>query len=134
MDKTKRTKTMISMIAWLFITAGAMLTSYLMGLPFKEMLIPIIGGTTIGLVVSFLSSWISGKRNGNVPAYDERTWSVMKNYLLIAFYVIMIISSVILLVLVGMDIERIETGWLAVYLGGIFLLLGAGAWLTKRFG
>lgn len=67
------------------------------------------------------------KRRGKIPAADERTLQVMKNYLLWVLSLIFFISAVILLLLFFIGVETIEIGWIFVYLATwiTFSLLGA---------
>src|SRR5690625_2199132 len=51
------------------------------------------------------------KRRGKIPAADERTLQVMKNYLLSALSVIFFLSLIVLLVLFFTGVETVELGW-----------------------
>ena len=116
---------------------GGVLGVYLIG---KEegvfdfgLVVPIIGGTVVGLTVSFLFTKWRKKRKGNVPEVDERSVLLMKRYFLAVLYVVLFGSGALLIVLYGIGVHTIDTGMIAVYMAILYLLIGVGAFVVKRF-
>lgn len=89
----------------------------------------IVLGTFI-LMVLFMKK--GEKKRGKIPAADERTWQVMKNYLLSALSVIFFLSVIVLLVLFFIGIETIEIGWIFVYLSVLITCTLFGALIASR--
>jgi len=85
---------------------------------------------TFGLT-TFLTKWRE-KRRGKVPAVDERTIQVMKNYLLLVLSAIFLISAIILLGLFFLGVETIEIGWIFVYLSGWIILFLLGGFIVRK--
>ncbi|MFT8321224.1 MAG: hypothetical protein ABF649_09985 [Bacillus sp. (in: firmicutes)] len=93
---------------------------------------PIIGGIFLGAIFTFLFSHWKKKKKGNIPAIDERSLVLLKRYFIGAFYIIMIGTSAVLLILFGIGIKSIETGIIIIYLCALYLLLALGTMITKR--
>lgn len=91
----------------------------------------ILAGVIGGIGLPMMLSWFKRKRRD--PDMDERTFRMMKDYLLAAFFVISFLSGSLLLVLIGVGCNTIELGWLAVYGGVIAFLMTAGLFVVKRF-
>lgn len=72
------------------------------------------------------------KRRGKIPAVDERTLQIMKNYLLLVLSAIFFISAIILLVLFFLGVETIEIGWIFVYLSGWIILFLLGGFVVSK--
>jgi|SRR5690625_1090649 len=89
----------------------------------------VILGTFI--LTTILTKW-RGKRRGKIPAVDERTIQVMKNYLLLVLSAIFFISAIILLVLFFRGVETIEIGWIFVYLSGWILIFLLGGFIVRK--
>lgn len=77
-------------------------------------------------------SRVKHKREGNVPEYDERNIVLIQKYLIVALYMILILSGIFLICLYAMGIKSIETNLLLIYLFCIYLLLGIGTLITKN--
>jgi peptidoglycan biosynthesis protein MviN/MurJ (putative lipid II flippase) len=93
----------------------------------------VIGGSVGGILISlFVTRWLK-KRRGNIPEVDERSLVLMRRYFLVVLYVVLIGSGALLLVLFGMGIQYIETGMLIVYMMILYILIGIGAVVVKRF-
>lgn len=93
----------------------------------------VIGGSVGGFLISlFVTRWLK-KRRGNIPEVDERSLVLMRRYFLGVLYVVLIGSGALLLVLFGMGIQYIETGMLIVYMMILYVLIGIGAVVVKRF-
>jgi len=75
---------------------------------------------------------LHGKRRGKIPAVDEITIQVMKNYLLLVLSAIFFISAIILLVLFFRGVETIEIGWIFVYLSGWILIFLLGGFVVRK--
>ncbi|MGY3312509.1 peptidoglycan/LPS O-acetylase OafA/YrhL [Peribacillus simplex] len=97
-----------------------------------DLAIPIIGGTVLGFLIYLIFSKWSKKRNGNVPDFDERSVILMKRYLMIVLYVVLFGSGAVLIILYSMGVQLIETGMLILCLMGLYMLIGFGAFITKR--
>lgn len=119
------------------IMIGGLLGVYLIGKEQGEFSFELAGSVIIGSVGGFLIIFLYAqwrkKRNGNVPEVDERSLFLMKRYLLIVLYLILIGSGAILLVLYAMGVHTIETGMLIVYMMILYILIGIGAVVVKRF-
>lgn len=72
------------------------------------------------------------KRRGKIPAADERTLQVMKNYLLSALSVIFFLSLIVLLALFFIGVETIEIGWIFVYLSVLIISTLIGAFIASK--
>ncbi|WP_017472030.1 hypothetical protein [Amphibacillus jilinensis] len=96
------------------------------------MAIPMIVGTLLGVLITWLITKWSKRRNGNVPNFDERSIILMKRYLMIVLYVLLIGSGATLLILYSMGVYFIETGMLIVCLMTFYFIIGVGAFITKR--
>lgn len=129
---SKGNRFFIQIIFWLTAVGGMLAITYFMGFSFKDMAIISFGGSLIGISGTCLSNWISGKKKSNIPAFDERTLAVLSKYFHIAFYMIMIISSILLIGLYSIGTKTVEIGWLFVYLSLIFVILGLGARAVKK--
>lgn len=97
-----------------------------------ELALAVIVGSVGGFVIFSLYSTWRKKRNGNVPEVDERSLLLIKRYLLIVLYFILIGSGAILLVLYAIGIQTIEVGMLIVYMMILYMLIGIGAVVVKR--
>lgn len=97
-----------------------------------KLVYPMITGILIGSIIVFLFSLLWKKKRRNIPPIDERTVLLLKRYFLVMLYVIMIGSSVILIILYGLGIHTIETGLIIIYMIGLYLLIGIGAFITKQ--
>ncbi|MBP3950255.1 hypothetical protein [Bacillus suaedae] len=97
-----------------------------------DIAIAIIVGTLLGFFVYLLIAKWNKKRNGNVPSVDERSVLLMKNYLMVVLYVVLFGSGAVLLILFSMGVHFIETGWLIVYMMGLYMLIGVGVIITKQ--
>lgn len=64
---------------------------------------------------------------------DERTLLIITRYLLIVLYVVLIGSGGILLVLYVIGVRTIETEMLIIYMTILYILIGIGAVVVKRF-
>lgn len=72
------------------------------------------------------------KRRGKIPAVDERTLQMMKNYLLLVLSAIFFISAIILLVLFFLGVETIEIGWIFLYLSVWIVLSILGGFVVSK--
>ncbi|WP_332634880.1 hypothetical protein [Halalkalibacter flavus] len=97
-----------------------------------DLAIPMIVGTLSGILLYVLFSKWSKRRNGNVPDFDERSIILMKRYLMIVLYVLLIGSGATLLILYSMGVYLIETGMLIVCLMTFYIIIGVGAFITKQ--
>lgn len=118
------------------IIVGALLGVYIAG---KEegifdwgLFLPMVVGALGGFIGFLLLAWWRQKRSGNVPDMDERTGEMMKKYFSTVLYFVLFGSGAILLVLFAIGVETIETGMLLVYMMILFLLIGIGAFITKK--
>ncbi|MBD7945355.1 MULTISPECIES: hypothetical protein [Psychrobacillus] len=118
------------------IIVGAFLGVYIAG---KEegifdwgLFLPMVVGSLGGFIGFFLFAWLRQKKNGKIPDMDERTAVMMKNYFSTVLYFVLFGSGVILLILFAIGVETIETGMLIVYMMILFMLIGIGAFITKR--
>ena len=85
---------------------------------------------TFGLT-TILTKW-RGNRRGKIPAVDERTIQVMKNYLLLVLLSSFFISVIVLFVLFFRGVETSEMGWIFVYLSGWILLFLLGGFVVRK--
>ncbi|MBO0960887.1 hypothetical protein J1P26_14380 [Neobacillus sp. MM2021_6] len=127
-------------LIWAFIIGcawiGGFLGIYISGKETGEFsydsAIPMAVGTILGIIIYlFFSKW-NKKRNGNVPEFDERSLILMKRYFLIVLYVVLFGSGAALLILYSMGVYLIETGMLIVCLMFLYIIIGVGAFITKR--
>ena len=131
----------LQIIAWIVIIGcfllGGLLGIYVIGkdtgIYDYELILPICVGTFGGFFIYLALSKLKQKRNGNVPDFDERSMKVMQKYFLIAFYVILVGSGAALVIVYAMGIKTIETGLLIVCLMVLYILLGLGSLIAKRF-
>lgn len=66
------------------------------------------------------------RKNGNAPLMDERSYQIIRNYFLGVLYLIVVISSLIILVLVGSDVQQVSVISLVFYLIATYLMIGIG--------
>lgn len=92
----------------------------------------VIIGSFVGITISFVLAKWRKKRRGNVPEVDERSVLVMKKYLLVVLYVVLVGSGALLIALYGMGVHEIETGMLIVYMMILYIVIGIGAVVVKR--
>ena len=131
----------LQIIAWIVIIGcfllGGLLGIYVIGKDTGvydyDLILPICVGTFGGFIMFLALSKLKQKRNGNVPEFDERSMKVMQKYFLIAFYVILVGSGASLVIVYAMGIKTIETGLLIVCLMVLYILLGLGSLIAKRF-
>ena len=131
----------LQIIAWIVIIGcfllGGLLGIYVIGkdtgIYDYDLILPICVGTFGGFFIYLALSKLKQKRNGNVPEFDERSMKVMQKYFLIAFYVILVGSGAALVIVYAMGIKTIETGLLIVCLMVLYILLGLGSLIAKRF-
>lgn len=130
----------IFILSWVFIIAcilaGGFLGIYIIGKGTGDynydLALPMIGGTAIGILLSIILYKWGTKRKRNVPDFDERSILLMKRYFLIVLYVVLVGSGAVLLVLYAMGVHTIETGMLILCLVCLYMLIGIGAFVTKR--
>ena len=95
----------------------------------------LIAGSMIGgALISYLLSIWKKKRSHNIPDLDERTIFVLKNYFMYAFYFLLVVSGILTFVLYFLDVKTVEIGLLFVYQMMIYICLGIGAIVAKKFG
>ena len=131
----------LQIIAWIVIIGcfllGGLLGIYVIGkdtgIYDYDLILPICVGTFGGFFIYLAFLKLKQKRDGNVPDFDERSMKVMQKYFLIAFYVILVGSGAALLIVYAMGIKTIETGLLIVCLMVLYILLGLGSLIAKRF-
>mgnify|MGYP003446383427 FL=1 len=131
----------LQIIAWIVIIGcfllGGLLGIYVIGKDTGvydyDLILPICVGTFGGFFIFLALSKFKQKRNGNVPDFDERSMKVMQKYFLITFYVILVGSGAALVIVYAMGIKTIETGLLIVCLMVLYILLGLGSLIAKRF-
>ncbi|MGY3187765.1 hypothetical protein [Lysinibacillus sp. TE18511] len=115
---------------------GGFLGSYVIGTEtghFRfEVVLPIVLGAIFAFIIFMVLSRVKHKREGNVPEYDERNIVLIQKYLIVALYMILILSGIFLICLYAMGIKSIETNLLLIYLFCIYLLLGIGTLITKK--
>lgn len=127
-------------IAWIFIIGcimiGGFLGVYIIGLETGEfsynLAIAVLVGTVSGFLIYLIFSMLAKKKNGNIPAFDERSAKLMQRYLMIVLYVVLVGSGAALIFLYAMGIHFIETGMLIVTLMGLYIVIGIGAFVTKQ--
>ncbi|MBU3176888.1 hypothetical protein KPL47_10945 [Clostridium estertheticum] len=128
-------KKKLQIFSWVFIILCMMIGGfwgmYIGGNDPIEYVMPIIGGLALGSVITLILYKWNKKRKGNIPDVDERTLLLLKRYLMIVLYVVLLGSGAILLVLYSMGVHSIETGMLIVYMMVIYILIGVGAIITK---
>lgn len=128
-------KKKLQIFGWVFIMSCMMIGGfwgmYIFGKDPIEYVMPIIGGLALGSVITLILYKWNKKRNGNVPDVDERTLLLLKRYLMIVLYAVLLGSGAILLVLYSMGVHSIETGMLIVYMMVLYILIGVGAIITK---
>ena len=97
----------------------------------------IVIGITIGALIAFgvylLRSRQLKKRNGNIPNTDERSIVLMQRYLITVLYILLFGSQATFLILYYTGVLVIDTGVLLVSTLGIFIVIGIGALITRRF-
>lgn len=130
----KKQKLLIVSLTFIIICTifGGFLGIYIFGEDPSKYAVEIIGGTILGTVITLLLGKLNKKRNGNIPDIDERTLTLMKRYLMIVLYFVLFGSEAILLILYSMGVHTIDTGMLIVCLGGVYILIGFGAIITKH--
>ena len=125
----------LEMVALVFMMGCAMMGGflglYIYGVDTSEYALAIIGGPILGSIIFIYL--INKKRNGKVPEVDERTLILMQRYLMMVLYVVLFGSAAALLILYAMGVHSIDTSILIVYMMGLFILIGLGAVITKRF-
>ena len=118
------------------VLVGGLLGIYLIGRETGyfdfELAQSVVFGVAIGSVVTFLSSLWHKKRHGKIPKYDERSFELLKGYLLASYYIVMIGSAGLLLVLFFMGVDTIETGAIAAYMAVLVMVIILGALVTNR--
>lgn len=128
-------KKRLLIVVWVFIMLcmmiGGFLGMYIAGKNPIKFVMPIIGGQLLGIVITLIFYKWNKKRKGNIPDVDERTMLLLKRYLMIVLYVVLIGSGAILMVLYSIGVHSIETGMLIVYLMVLYILIGVGAIITK---
>jgi len=133
----KRPEIMNQIILYGIGIIGGLLFVYLYGKAEGEfsfkLALSVIAGTSGGFLISFICKKWRKKRNGNVPEVDERTLLIITRYLLIVLYVVLIGSGGILLVLYVIGVRTIETEMLIIYMTILYILIGIGAVVVKRF-
>ena len=125
----------LQIFGWVFIMLCMMIGGfwgmYIAGEDPIEYVMPIIGGLALGNIITLILYKWNKKRKGNVPDVDERTLLLLKRYLMIVLYVVLLGSGAILLILYSMGVHSIETGMLIVYMMVLYILIGVGAVITK---
>ncbi|WP_407271592.1 hypothetical protein [Radiobacillus sp. PE A8.2] len=124
---------------YLFLAAslicGVILISYLFGEGESnagfQFLLGIIFGTLAGFVVKFFQSLWKLKNSNKQLSMNEKSVVAMRRYLMIVLYLVLIVSTALLLFLYGLGIETIETRVIIIYVGLIYVLIIVGATLTK---
>lgn len=127
------------LLIYLPITGGANLLLFLLGkMAHRPMRVEavdylITNGSIIGgLMIGYLLIRWRVSRKEKAPIADERTINLLKNYFLIAIYIIFILSGILLLTLFFLGIESIEIGWIFVYLSMLILLTIIGGLIVSR--
>ena len=125
----------LQIFGWVFIMLYMMIGGfwgmYIVGEDPIEYVMPIIGVLILGNIITLILYKWNKKRNGNVPDVDERTLILLKRYLMIVLYVVLLGSGAILLVLCSIGVHSIETSMLIVYMMVLYILIGIGAIITK---
>ncbi|MFA9560430.1 hypothetical protein ACERII_24315 [Evansella sp. AB-rgal1] len=118
------------------IIIGGLIGVYLIGKEEGEysfhLAVAVIVGSLGGFIINLLYSNWRKKRNGNVPEVDERSLLLMKRYLLIVLYFVLIGSGAFLIVLYALGVQTIETGMLIVYMMILYMIVGIGGVVVKR--
>ncbi|QFT87306.1 hypothetical protein FIU87_01390 [Bacillus sp. THAF10] len=120
------------------ILAGGSLGVYLIGrkdgIFDMELLRSVFTGTFGGVLFVIIISFLVRKKKNktNIPTFDERNILMMKRYFLGALYFVLVGSGAVLMFLVFMGVETVETGMLALYLVLLFALVGTGAFVTSK--
>lgn len=132
----KRYQIMIYVFIIGCILVGGLLGIYLIGREEGyfdfELVQAVVVGVGGGMILAFLGSLWHKKRHGKIPKYDERSFELLKRYLLASYYFVMIGSAALLLVLFFMGVDTIETGALIAYMAVLIMVIGLGALVTKR--
>ena len=130
-------KKKLQIVAYVFLILcmmiGGFLGLYIAGEDPIKYVTPIIGGLGFGIIITLILTKRTKKRKGNVPDVDERTLLLLKRYLMIVLYIVLLGSGAILLILYSMGVHSIETGMLIVYLMVLYILIIVGAIITKYF-
>lgn len=87
----------------------------------------------LGILIAYLFIIWRKKRNDNIPAADERTLLVMKNYFLYVLYFVFILSGIILLALFFLGVKSIAIGAIAAYISFLVVVIGVGALVASKF-
>lgn len=99
---------------------GGFLGSYVIGKKtghFRfEVVLPIVLGAFLAFIIFIVLSRVKHKREGNVPEYDERNIVLIQKYLIVALYMILILSGIFLICLYAMGIKSVETNILILYI------------------
>ena len=82
----------------------------------------VTGITVAYLLMKWRKNW-----KDKIPAVDERTIVVMKNYFLYVLYFIFLLSGIILLVLFFQGVQTIEIGAIVAYLAILIVITSVGA-------
>lgn len=85
-----------------------------------------------GILIAYLLIIWRKKKHDNIPAADERTLLVMKNYFLYVLYFIFILSGTILLVLFFLGVQSIAIGAIFAYFTFLIIVIGAGALIVSK--
>lgn len=89
-------------------------------------------GIVCGIIIAGLILFWYKKRKSRVPLLDERTWVVMRKYLLGVLYFIFVVSGVMVGVLYFSGIETISVGAIAIYICILFIITSIGAILVWK--
>ncbi|MGF2616255.1 hypothetical protein FZC84_00555 [Rossellomorea vietnamensis] len=127
-------------LAWIFIMmcimAGGFLGIFIIGKQTGEydysLAYSVVGGTAGGFLIFLLYTKLMKKHRRNVPSFDERSLILMQRYLMVVLYALLIGSGAVLILLYSMGVQMIETGMLIVCLMGVYIVIGVGAFITKR--
>ena len=99
----------LQIFGWVFIMLCMMIGGfwgmYIVGEDPIEYVMPIIGVLILGNIITLILYKWNKKRNGNVPDVDERTLILLKRYLMIVLYVVLLGSGAILLVLCSIGVH-----------------------------
>jgi hypothetical protein len=129
------------MITWIVIFGsiiiGGLLGVYLIGRETGEfdfdLVLAILVGTLLGFFIYLLFSKWNKKRRGNIPEIDERSIKIIQRYFIVVLYVILIGSGACLLFLFATGVQYIETGMLIFCMAILYIVIGVGAVVVKRF-
>lgn len=92
----------------------------------------INGAMLTGMVVAYLFMRWRRNRKDKIPAVDERTLMVMKNYFLYVLYFVFILTGIILLVLFFLGVQSIEIGAIFAYISILIIIISAGALVATK--